>query len=128
MWILTPYILGGILLFAFVLGILGVLCTHDKRDLVPGLLFGLPVIVVSLLIFVLFVEADIIWAGIFAVPPLIIGSLVVWRGFRTGKKRSDYFSAMLVCGGIFLMGFVLIKYPHITRMIFSHILPGAPIS
>ena len=53
MWILTPYILGGILLFAFVLGILGVLCTHDKRDLVPGLLFGLPVIVVSLLIFVL---------------------------------------------------------------------------
>jgi hypothetical protein len=127
MWIFTPFILGGILLLAFILGSVGVLCTHDRRDLVPGLLFGLPVIVVSLLIYVLFVEVEIIWAGIFAVPSLIVGSLVVWRGFRTGQKRSDYFSAMLVCGGIFLLGFVLVEYPDITRMIFSHIFPAAPI-
>jgi hypothetical protein len=127
MWIFTPFILGGILLLAFILGSVGVLCTHDRRDLVPGLLFGLPVVVVSLLIFVLFVEVEIIWAGIFAVPSLVIGSLVVWRGFRTGQKRSDYFSAVLVCVSIFLLGFVLVKYPDITRMIFSHIFPTAPI-
>ncbi len=127
MWIFTPFILGGILFVAFILGSLGVLCTHDRRDLFPGLLFGLPTIVASLLIFVLFTEAEIVWAGIFAVPSMIIGSLVLWRGVRTGQKRIDYFTAMLVCGGIFLMSFVLVKYPDITRMIFSHILPAAPI-
>jgi hypothetical protein len=126
MWIFTPFILGGMLLFAFILGSVGVLCTHDRRDFVPGLLFGLPAIVLSLSIFVLFMEVDIIWAGFFAIPSMVIGSLVVWRGFRTGHKWSDYFSAILVCGGIFLMGFVLVKYSDITRTIFSHILPAAP--
>src|SRR2546423_14596251 len=95
----TSLILGGILLLAFILGSVGVLCTHDRSDFVPGLLFGLPVIAVSLLIFILSVEVEIIWAGIFAVPSLIIGSLVVWRGFRTRQKRRDYLSAVFVFGG-----------------------------
>ncbi|HXC99368.1 MAG TPA: hypothetical protein VN048_08505, partial [Verrucomicrobiae bacterium] len=115
------------LLVALILGGVGVLCTHDRRDVVPGLLFGLPAIIISLMVIVLFVDEELIWVGIFALPSLIMGALVVWRGIRTGQKRSDYFCAMLVCIGIFLMGFVLVKHPDITRMIFSHILPAASI-
>ena len=127
MWIFAPFIFAGILVVAFILGCLGVLCTHDRRDLVPGFLFGLPTIFASLLILILFVEAQIIWVAIFAVPSLLIGSLVVWRGIRTGQKRSDYFSAVLVCVGVSLMGCILVKYPDISSRIFSHILPAAPI-
>ena len=127
MWILMPLILGGILLVSLILGSLGILCTHDRRDWVPGLLFGLPTIVVSLLFLNLVLEIKILWAGIFAFPSLIIGALVVWRGFRTGQKPRDYVSALFICVSILLMGFVLVKYPDITRMIFSPFLPGAPM-
>ena len=127
MWIFTPFILGGVILLAYVLGSMGLLCTRDRRDWAPGLLFGLPVIVASLLIFDLFVQVELFWAGIFTVPSLIIGSLVVWRGFRTGKKRRDCISAVFVCGGICFGGAFLIQHPEITRVIFSRILPAAPI-
>lgn len=127
MWIFTPFILAGILFLAVILGSMGVLCTDGGPGLVPSLLFGLPVVVVSLLIFVLFVEMKVIWAGVFAVPSLIIGSFVVWRGFRTGQKRRDYLSAIFVCGGVFLLGLILIQIPDITRVIFSGVLPPAPI-
>lgn len=127
MYIFAPFILGGILLVALISGSMGVLCSHDRRDVVPGLLFGLPAIVASLLVFAWFVEVENTRSCIFAAPSLIIGSLAVWRGLRTGQKRYDYFSAMLVCAGIFLTGLVLVKYPDITSMIFSPILPGAPV-
>ena len=126
MWFSVPFILGGILFAAFISGSVGVLCTHDRRDLIPSLFFGLPAIVASLLVFALFVEEQLIWACFFTTPSLIAGLLVVWRGLRTGQKRSDYFSAVLLCACIFLMGFVLVKYPDITRAIFSHILPASP--
>jgi hypothetical protein len=127
MWIFTASILGGILLVALILGSLGVLCTREGYDLVPGLLFGLPAVLLSLLVCVFFIEVRLFWAGIFTAPPLIIGALVIWRGFRTGQRRGDYLSAGLVCVGIFLMGFALIRCPEITDAIFSRLLPPAPI-
>jgi hypothetical protein len=132
MWIFTPFILGGILLLTFILGSIGVLCTHDRRDLVPGLLFGLPTVFVSLLFYVRSIgvaedfDAVGYLFGIFTFPSLIMGSLVIWRGFRTGQKRRDYFSALLVCASIYLIGFVLVQYPEISDVIFSHIIPAAP--
>jgi hypothetical protein len=127
MWVLTASILGGILLVAFILGILGLLCTRDRQTLVPGLLFGLPAVLLSLLVCVFFIQVGLFGAGIITAPSLIIGSLVIWRGFRTGRRRRDYVSAALVCVGIFLMGFTLIRYPEITVAIFSRLLPPAPM-
>ena len=112
---------------ALVLGSVGVICTHDRRDLVPGLLFGLPTVLSSLLVYVFFIEVELFWIGIFALPSLIIGSLVIWRGFRTGQKRRDYFSALLVCACVYLVGFVLVQCPEFMRVIFFHVMPSAPI-
>ena len=127
MWMFTAFILGGILLVALILGSLGVLCTRNGHDFVPGLLFGLPAVLLSLLVCVFFIQVELPGAGIFAAPPLIIGSLVIWRGCRTGQMRGDYVSAALVCVGIFLMVFTLIRYPEVTGAIFSRLLPPAPI-
>jgi len=127
MLIYTAFILGSILLVALILGSMGVLCTRDRHALVSGLLFGLPAVLLSLLVCVFFIEVRLFWAGIFTAPPLIIGALVIWRGWRTGQRRRDYVSAALVCVAIFLMGFALIRYPEITDAVFSRLLPPAPM-
>jgi hypothetical protein len=127
MLILLALSLGGILLVANVLGALGLLCTRDRHALFPGLLFGLPTIVLSLVIYTFFVGADVVWLGAFSAPSLIIGSLVVWRGLRNGKKPRDYLSALAVCAGVGLMGFLLLRYPEISRTVLSYVLPASPM-
>lgn len=127
MWVFTAFILAGILLVALILGSLGLLCTRDRHALVPGLLFGVPAVLLSLLVCVFFIQEGLFGAGIITAPSLIIGSLVIWRGSRTGRRRRDYVSAALVCVAIFLTAFTLIRYPELTGAIFSRLLPPAPI-
>ena len=127
MQILPMFILGGALLLALVLGSVGLMCVHSRNDLVPAVLYGLPSVLLSLLIYVLLIEVELFWAGAFAVPSLVVGSLVLWRGQRQGQSGKDILSAMLVCAGIGLLGFILVQFPGITRVVLLHLLPPAPI-
>jgi hypothetical protein len=118
-------IFGAMLLMAFISGVIGILCTRSIRDLFPGLLFGLPAILLSMLVFIFFIGAQS-WVGIVAVPTLMIGMIVVWRGLRTGQKQRDRISGVLVCVGVVLVGIILLKYPDIPAIFFKF-LPGIPI-
>jgi hypothetical protein len=117
-------IIGGILLIAFIIGAIGSLCTHSRRDLVPGLLFGLPTVLLSLPVLVFCAQSWALVFSAFAVLPLSLGLLDICRALHTGDKRGDLVSGAIICGGLFLFGFVLYKYPEVTQMMFSHILPA----
>jgi hypothetical protein len=127
MWPITSLIFANILLAASVMACIGILCTQNRRDLVPGLLFGSLAILPSLLIYVFFIEVGVFGLSLLSVPPLLIGSLVIWRGFRTGRKGRDILSAVLVYACVYSAGIVLILFPTITRMLFSKLLPPTPI-
>lgn len=126
-------ILGGVLFLAFILGIIGLLCTKSRRDLIPGLIFGLPAVILSLLIFILCMRSielefvPLFLFGLVAVPPLYLGALVLCRGFQTGKKATDTISGMLVCVSVFVFGFVLSEHHDIADFIFAHLLPMSSI-
>jgi len=126
-------ILGGILLLAFVLGAVGILCTKSRRDLVPGLLFGLPAVILSMPVFVFCMRSielgflSLSLLGVVAILPLYIGSLVLCRGLKTGKKARDTISGMLVCISIVVFGFLLSEHHDLTDMIFVHLLPMSSI-
>ena len=116
---------------AFILGAIGFLCTKSTRDLFPGLLFGLPAVALSLPIFVFCVGSGLFLLfsfGVFAALPLFFGSLVICRGLRTGEKRRDLASGMLVCIGIFLLGFLISEHHDVTDAIFIHLLPMPSIA
>ena len=119
-------ILGAILLVAFILGAIGFLCTTNARGLLPGLLFGLPAVALSLPILVFCAGSGLLWLilfGGFATPPLFLGSSVICRDIQTGKKWPDFASGMLVCIGIFLIGFLLSEHRYVIDTIFFHLLP-----
>jgi hypothetical protein len=133
MIILWFIILGGVLLLAFILGGIGFLSTKSRRDLIPGLFFGLPAVILSLPIFIFCVRSIesgiylLFLFGIVAIPPLYLGSLVLCRGLQTGTKAKDAISGTLVCVTIFVCGFLLSEHHDITDMIFVHLLPMSPI-
>lgn len=122
-------ILGGILLVALILACIGFMCTQNIRDFVPGLIFGVSAVVLSLPITVFcvsFVKIEIlslIPLGVISVIPLYLGLSVICRGFKTGKKWTDLSSCSLVCVGFLGVGFLLSEYPVITDLIFIRLLP-----
>ncbi|HEY1661327.1 MAG TPA: hypothetical protein VGI03_02820 [Verrucomicrobiae bacterium] len=115
--IILPIVLGVCLLLACISGAIGFLCTQSARGLFPGLLFGLPAVVLSLAVFILGIESieedlfPLFIISLISIPPLYLGSLVLCRGFQTGNKLRDFTSGMFVCVSIFLCGFLLSKHP-----------------
>ena len=124
-------IFGGASLVAFLSAAIGFLCTKSIRDVVPGLLFGLPATILSLPLFVLGCELGgsgvpllFLFSGLTAVP-LFLGSLVLCRSFQTGRKQRDFAAGMLVSVGIFLFGILLSEHHDLTDAILIHLL-GMP--
>jgi hypothetical protein len=127
MIVLWYIILGSFLVGAFIMGAFGILCTQSRRDLVPSLSFGLPAILLSMLVFAFCVGMDMYLFSSFAIPPLLIGVLAVWRGLRTGNPYKDRIAAAAVCFSLILAGGVLAFYPTIPNALFLHFLPGTSI-
>ncbi|HEX3798821.1 MAG TPA: hypothetical protein VH413_08980 [Verrucomicrobiae bacterium] len=109
-----PIALLAILTF----GLMRLLCTRGPGNIIPGLLFGLPTIYLCFSYLTFWMVTDGYAVGSLAIPLLIIGGLVVWRGFRTGRKRRDIFSAVVIFGCLIAGSFVAIECPEIARTMF----------
>jgi hypothetical protein len=118
-------VLGLPMLVAFIFGAIGILCTIEGQNRFPGFLFGLPAVMVSLLIIVECIKIALPWFAIFAIATLIMGGIVIWRGLRKGQKSSDYITGAVIGLCIVAAGFFLLKEPDLVQVIFSHFSPGA---
>ncbi len=120
-------VLGSFLLAAFITGLFGILCTQSRRDLIPGLCFGLPAVILSLLVFTFCVSSHLFAFSGFAVPSLVIGLAAIWRGLRTGDKLKDRRTAGFVFASFILTVTILVACPAIANSLFTRFLPGSPI-
>lgn len=120
-------VLGSFLLAAFITGSFGILCTQSRRDLIPALCFGLPAVLLSLLVFAFCVSSQLFAFSGFAAPSLVIGLATIWRGLRTGDKLKERRSAGLVCISFIFALAILLSYPAIPNTLFGRFLLGSPI-
>jgi hypothetical protein len=119
---------GFPVLVAFIFGAIGILCTVEGQNKFPGFLFGLPAVMVSLIVSIECTEMALPWFAVFAIATLIMGGIVIWRGLRNGQKNNDFIMGALVSLGIFAAGFFLSQEPDLVRVIFSHfLLGGSPL-
>jgi hypothetical protein len=127
MWILAPFILCGFVVAAGASGSLGVLVTREGRCWVGSLIYGLPSVLLGLLVMVFCIQAEYLWwVALLAAIPVLLGSFALWRGFRCGGLRRDSLAGVAVTGGVVFVAIVLYEFPSIERAVFLPFFGGAP--
>jgi hypothetical protein len=126
MWIFAPFILCGFIVVAGAAGSLGLLVTREGRCLAGSLGYGLPSLLLGLLVMVFCIHVEYWWwVALLAAIPVLLGSFVVWRGFCGGGLRRDSIVGVAVTTGVVLVGIVLYKFPSIDRAVFLPFIGGA---
>lgn len=113
----------GILLVASAMAAIGFHCTRGGRAVVPGLVFGLPAVILSLPVLYFCAETLFVFFSASATVPLVVGLLDIYRGIQSGQKRRDLLAGALVCVGFLVCAVMLYEHPEVTRWVFSDILP-----
>ncbi|MCD6048739.1 MAG: hypothetical protein K0Q55_142 [Verrucomicrobia bacterium] len=120
-------ILSGLLLAAFISGSFGILCTKDRGDLISGLCFGLPAVLLSLLVLHFCIGAQLNLFACFAIVPLITGLTAIWRSICTNDKRKNLRSFCIASLVLLAVISLFTAYPNISKTALMPFLPGSPI-
>ncbi len=102
-------------LIACVIGLIGVMHARESGSKIIGLLYGIPVMLFSLLILIPSMEiinnpsslGFWLWS-LFGASPLILSWLTIWNGFRKDKTSVEWITGIVVAA--IILGVVVALY------------------
>jgi hypothetical protein len=123
-----------LLLIAYVVGLIGVMHSRESGSKIIGLLYGIPVMLLSLIL--LIPSLEIIneppslkfWLWLlFAASPLILSWLAIWNGFRKRDAGAGWFAGIVIAESMLGAAMILYFWPAPIQILFIlilHIFPS----
>lgn len=111
--------IAGLILTDYVIGLVGVVHTREGGGKVAGILYGIPVMLLSLSILLPSIEFGTEWLWLLIVgAPLVLSWLTFWNGFRKSYPRSSGFIGIVTAELMLGVALILYFWPEPIRWFF----------